>query len=348
MTIPQRGGGGGNFTLALDLMDSQCKICMMTCVRMAPGGQVGVAAGVSMLGEPVSYATQDGGKTWHPSAMTAKGFSGAISGHDIELVMGSNGSNAKRAEDNVLTWAYVVEYNSDLPSAKPCTHAPISSQCSGYATSSDMGAHWTTTDWEGTDGADTDAMYGAFPSPRVHYISGGLVQAESEPGSQWKATVMKTTDGGASFRAVFNVTAPEADPGKGVGGMGDIECWDEETCLAVSSCYDDNCGDRYGSFVHRTLDGGKTWKTSGLFYESVMNDVQLVGESEVMIGGGGVGLFDKAVVWHSSDRGQTWTNASLSHAGQIMSLDVLADGSDGYATAVFAPGQSSTVYRMQR
>ena len=127
MTIPQRGGGGGNFTLALDLMDSQCKICMMTCVRMAPGGQVGVAAGVSMLGEPVSYATQDGGKTWHPSAMTAKGFSGAISGHDIELVMGSNGSNAKRAEDNVLTWAYVVEYNSDLPSAKPCTHAPISS-----------------------------------------------------------------------------------------------------------------------------------------------------------------------------------------------------------------------------
>ena len=342
-------GEGKNLTQVMDIEASPCKICMMEAVRMARDGKRGVAVGVSMLGQPVSYSTTDGGSNWTPSPVLAKGFSGAISGHDIEIVgnqleMGK-GEDGQDGNLNRITWAFVSEFNSNLPRDTVCTHGTVSPQCSGYALSSDMGTNWTTVDWDGTDGPDTDAMYGAFPSASVHYIAGGLVQAESEPGAYWKAYITKTEDGGKTFKTVFNVTATQKNPGGGVGGMSDIECFDTEHCVAVSSCYDDDCAERYGSFVHMTKDGGKTWSTSDLFYESVFNVISLTEGGGIYIGGGGVGAFDKARIWHSAD-GRSWTNQSLA-MGTVLSIDVTPDGSDGWAVAVSPAASTSSIYRFQ-
>ena len=145
---------------------------------------------------------------------------------------------------------------------------------------------------------------------------------------------------------MFNVTAPQSDPGKGVGGMSDIDCATVDVCYAVSSCCDDNCGaGGYGAYVHTTTDGGVTWKTSPLFYEHTMTKVVVIGPKEAFVGGGGVGVFDHGVIWHTADGGDSWTNTTLPAAGGIFSMSVLPDGSLGYAVSVNGVTSTSAIWK---
>jgi len=316
---------------------SVCKICMMTCVKFHSDGMQGIAAGVAMLNEPVSYSTLDGGVTWTPSSVVAKGFNGAVSGADIELVPN---------DDDKLTWAFVTEFNS-WSNGSLCTHGDVSKQCSGLSMTNDMGNTYKNLDWMGTDGPDTDAATASFPTKDAWYVGGGLVQPESEEGAQWKAILMKSVDQGVTFSTVLNVTAPSSDPGKGIGSLMDVACSSADTCYVASACFDTNCGDRYGAFVHKTTDGGQSWKQLGFFYESSMNIIQLRGKDEIFIGGGGVGLFDSAVVWHSKDGGASFTNTTLKGGpGLVFDMSFTQDGTGAFLTSINAVSSQTTIYQM--
>ena len=292
-----------------------------------------------VLGEPATYSTLDGGESWTPSSVIAKGFNGALSGSDIELVPSSS------SNDDTLTWAFVTEFNS-WSNGTVCKHA-ISPQCSGLSMTTDMGNTYTNVDWMGTDGPDTDAAVASFPAANAWYVGGGLVQPESEQGAQWKAIVMKSIDQGKSFHTVLNMTSPQTDPGKGIGSLLDIACSTADICYVTSSCFDPNCGDRYGSFVYKTVNGGQSWKELGFFYESRMNAIRVLGTNEVVIGGGGVGLFDSAVVWTSLDGGATFTNITLQGGpGLVMDMDFTSDGSGGFLTSVSEISSTTTIYQM--
>ena len=328
-----------NQTMAITV----CKLCMMTAVKFHPDGKRGIAGGEAMLGEPVTYSTLDGGESWTPSSVIAKGFNGALGGSDIELVPSSNEA------DDKLTWAFVTEFNS-WSNGTVCNRNhfhPTSSQCSGLSMTTDMGNTYTNLDWMGTDGPDTDAAVASFPAANAWYVGGGLVQPESEQGAQWKAIVMKSVDEGKTFQTVLNITSPSTNPGKGIGSLLDIACSTADICYVTSSCFDPNCGDRYGSFVYKTINGGQSWKELGFFYESQMNVIRFLGQNEVVIGGGGVGLFDSAVVWYSTDGGATFTNTTLKGGpGLVMDLDFTSDGSGGFLTSVSEVSSTTTIYQM--
>ena len=328
---------GDNITQVMDIETTSCKICMMTQVKMSSDGTKGLAGGVALLGFPVTYSTSDSGKTWQPSNVVAKGFNGAVSGHDIESLDGGIGNE----------WGFVSEFNS-WANGTICTHGTISTQCSGVLVTKDGGKTYDNIDWHGTDGVDTDAMTGSFPTSKIWYIAGGLVQAESNPGPSFKSTIMKTMDGGETWMTVFNVSAPQNQPGKGVGGMEDVACTTPDICYAISACYDDDCYNykkQYGSFVHKTIDGGKTWKELGFFYEQAMSKIVTISNDELFIGGGGVGIFDDAVIWKSNDGGETFTNTTLKETGVLLDLSLMKDGKSGFATTVTSVTQSTTVWR---
>ena len=108
-------------------------------------------------------------------------------------------------------------------------------------------------------------------------------------------------------------------------------------------CY--NYKKRYGSFVHKTIDGGKTWKELGFFYEQAMSKIVTISNDELFIGGGGVGIFDDAVIWKSNDGGETFTNTTLKETGVLLDLSLMKDGKSGFATTVTSVTQSTTVWR---
>ena len=328
---------GENITQVMDVESTSCKICMMTQVKMSNDGLKGLAGGVALLGFPVTYSTADSGETWQPSPVVAKGFNEAVSGHDIQSLDDGAGNE----------WAFVSEFNS-WANGTVCTHGSISSQCSGVLVTKDGGKTYDNIDWHGTDGVDTDAMTGSFPTRNTWYIAGGLVQAESGSGPSFKSTIMKTPDGGVTWKTVFNVSAPQKEPGKGVGGMEDVACPTSEICYAISACYDDDCYDykkRYGSFVHKTIDGGKTWTELGFFYEQAMSKIVTISNDEFFIGGGGVGVFDDAMIWKSTNGGATFTNETLKETGVLLDLSLMKDGSSGFAATVTSVTQTTTVWR---
>jgi len=330
--INPKGGFGalvfedGNITQTLVRTDD---LCMITAVAMQDAMN-GVVVGPSLMGASIGYTTTDGGETWAPTKGVSKGFSGAVSGDDIHAFGGGK-------------YAYVAEYNS-FENGTKCSHEPVSPQCSGVLLSRDNGNTYARIDWGGTDGKGTDASDGAFPSDNVWYISGGYVEAGSGPSNVpfYKATIMKTEDAGKSFQTVFNVTAPSSNPGLGVGGMNGIDCADENTCYAISSCDHPLCDQNdvhnkthgRGLYIHKTDDGGKSWKITHFEYEKSANTVHVVSGDEVWVGGGEVGLSFAASLWHTQDGAASWVRHDLHGVGgTIFGIDMLPDGSGGFATS---------------
>ena len=121
-------------------------------------------------------------------------------GDDIIIGLGGNDTLRGGSGSDILDggigneWGFVSEFNS-WANGTICTHGKISTQCSGVLVTKDGGKTYDNIDWHGTDGVDTDAMTGSFPTSKIWYIAGGLVQAESNPGPSFKSTIMKTMDG---------------------------------------------------------------------------------------------------------------------------------------------------------
>ena len=162
-----------------------------------------------------------------------------------------------------------------------------------------------------------------------------------------RALIQKTSDGGKTFENVFNVTTPNGrSVDTGVGVMGGIGCASEDVCYALSSCEEpDICMPKnqtkvrgYGSYLHKTTDGGKTWSTMAFEYEKVFNVIQVLSHDEFWIGGSEVGMLGGGKVWSSTDGGKTLTLHEFKGkgAGEVVGLSMAPDGKTGFATTISA------------
>ena len=206
--------------------------------------------------------------------------------------------------------------------------------------------------------------YGAFPSATTWYVSGGYVTPAAGVDPIFKATIMKTEDGG-SFATVYNNSAHEADPGGAVrdraervplvrgdaadatwifrggdgsqvGGMGAIDCVDEQLCYAVSNCDQTECAETnkssgYGSYIHRTKDGGKTWDVVHFEYEATMMAIAAVSATNIHVVGGGMGITGGAAHWFHSSDGETFDTTVANPTGFFADISMLPGGKAGFA-----------------
>jgi photosystem II stability/assembly factor-like uncharacterized protein len=158
----------------------------------------------------------------------------------------------------------------------------------------DGGTHWSVLTVPGAEKLDFRGIH-AFDESNAVIISSG-------PAEKGEARIYRTVDGGATWRQVFEE--------KRTGVFFDaIAFWNREHGIVLSDPVD-------GKFVlFTTADGGTTWKQAspaalplalpkeGAFAAS-NSCLTVWGSKNVWFGTGGGKI---ARVFHSSDRGQTWT-----------------------------------------
>ena len=312
---------------------------IMLALALSSNSDTMVAMGTAMLGQPVSYKSVDRGLTWSPSPEKAKGFSGAVAGHQTVSLSGDS-------------FTYVAEYGS-FENGTRCDHGEPQGdlrQCSGVLLTHDAGDHWTRVDWMGTDGRGIDAQMGAFPSEDVWYLVGGGGEDRTPP--RLEALITKTVDGGKTFKTVFNVSAFQPHLGDGFGTMADIDCADENTCYATSFCDSPECEVNkttgYGAYVHKTADGGASWQVVNFEYEKVYSEMHVLSGSHIVVGGGPTGALaiGESFSLHSTDAGATWTKVPIAGrgTGMVMGMAMAKDGTSGFATTCSPASQKCNVF----
>ena len=263
----QNGGTFGTFVADASkgtlnqTLSIKAGLSMIYAVAISTTSDTAVAMGPALFGSPISYKSSDRGLTWSPSPEKAKGIIGTVAGSEVRSLGGES-------------FAYVAEFNG-FENGTKCDHGQPEGdlrQCSGVLLTHDAGDHWQRVDWHGTDGRGVDAVHGAFPSADVWYIAGGAQYSDADP-PRMQALITKTSDGGKTFKTIFNNSKVGAQLYAGVGNMVGVDCSDEQNCYAISACgisaceapqptpgkYNKTRG--YGSYVHRTTDGGASWST---------------------------------------------------------------------------------------
>lgn len=202
------------------------------------------------------------------------------------------------------------------------------------------------------------ARYGAFPSEKVWYITAGsfptqekLKKGDKKVGMgslnkhirldttamsvQWaegdelpkskddgySAGIMKTTDGGKTWEAVFK----NFKTGDDIYPNG-IDCFTEDHCIAVLE------GNSARIIV--THDGGKTWKQTLMDDDphSSLMDVKMLSATEAWAVGGHPAQEDfEGRFYHSLDGGNTWEKEVIKGL-YVISMDMLTSKT-GYAVS---------------
>ena len=161
---------------------------------------------------------------------------------------------------------------------------------------------------------------------------------EEDPslGRPYSAQIFRTTDGGKTFKSVFESVD--------LFYFNGIECSDVKTCYAVGS------GDK-AVYIYATKDGGDSWRVAyemprvnGAHY-SLMS----IGVSDgtvIAAGGGQTAKGYESFIVTSDDAGETWNRMEgLPHIGDVAGISLLPGGF-GYGTAITVY-QSSTVIALR-
>lgn len=176
-----------------------------------------------------------------------------------------------------------------------------------WARTTDGGRTWRTDSVPGAAGLDFRAVH-ALDARRAWLMSSG----EAEKG---QARIYRTTDAGAHWSLVYST------PQKGVF-LDAIAFWDAQHGIAISDPVDGRF------FVVTTNDGGNSWTRipperlpatlpNEAAFAASGTCLTVAGETNVWIGTGG-GTTGR--VYHSADRGRTWTVAETPiHAGSASS-----------------------------
>lgn len=247
---------------------------------------------------------------------------------DPGVLYTTDGQNWQASTDLALLTA------QDAVALSPTTYAfvgGLTTKENGVALSTDGGKSWQNHPWKGINlpSKDTAARYGAFPSEKVWYVSGGSfpnnnsayhltsrlsvegfklkarnvfpVAKSSQQDNGYSAVLTKTTDGGQTWAVQFSDL--------GSFYFNDIDCTDENTCFAVGEGFSD--GTKPGTRIYKTTDGGKTW--TQVYFNSQngasLMRVHALSQTDIWAIGGIVagGLNMVATFFHTTDGGQNWT-----------------------------------------
>lgn len=230
----------------------------------------------------------------------------------------------------------------------------------GYATSTD-GKTWTPVDI-GVNASLFPARYGSFPDSQNFYVTAGLfpntgaglnapgsrrvthrvavdnegsemhvgdnvqgngpTDCKTDPGNCFSASIVKSSDGGKTWRKVFE----DINTGHNIYPNG-IDCISAEHCVAVLE------GDTARILV--TTDGGETWNETMHDTDSASSlmAVHMISDKEVWVSGGHMDQADfEGRFWHSTDGGMTWVKEAIPDL-YIISFDMISADS-GFAVAL--------------
>ena len=154
---------------------------------------------------------------------------------------------------------------------------------------------------------------------------------------RYTAELWKSTDGGQNWT---NIISDE-----GNFYFNDIDCFDENHCVAVGEGFDKDGSKSPGARVYVTSDGTNfelvhTESTTGS--ESLMAAAML-SETEIWVGGTTKtgALLAPTLALHSTDGGKTWSNEYNNVVGNMITAFDFVSSSHGFATTVNALQVSS-------
>jgi len=283
-------------------------------------------------------------------AFDQSGHGIVVYGGGIEIV-NSNGDFSKA--ENVGGFGQSAESLAESTFAAAGNYIKKGQNVNGVALTKDAGQTWDLFDVTSFE-SNYPVRYGAYPSESTWYVSSGTwptsamktkdvydfssrvrltvdhsVNAtrmqynynneDALSGTQYFGAVAKTTDGGATWTNVLNVS--------GKGYFNEINCADENTCMVVG----EGGGD---TFAYLTKNGGVTWnKVHEASDGSSLMGCKMLSTTEAWLSGGNMDYSTRKLVgyfWHTTDSGETWTLDKLEDA---LSMDLsFADGV-GYSTA---------------
>jgi len=163
---------------------------------------------------------------------------------------------------------------------------------------------------------------------------GPLARSNDDPPANetYTAELLKSTDGGSTWTSLFF--------DKGNFYFNDIDCYDEDHCVAVGEGFAQDGSGAPGARIY-TISDGKTVTLSHFENsqgtESLMA-AKMLSQTEHWAGGTqqSGGLLSPAFLFHSKDGGQTYANENNAIRGQMITdLDFLSP-THGYATTVNA------------
>jgi len=223
----------------------------------------------------------------------------------------------------------------------------------GVMASFDGGRSQKYFDW----GVETQARYGAFPSNSTWFISGGTwpaeksraavngvyqlspritlrsgsVEIDTNPSAMGSAegylgVIARTTDGGNSWRVVYNDTNRFYFNG--------ISCANTQQCWAVAEGPD-------GAWILNSNNGGETWTEQYFLTLAGLFDIKMIDPNNGWAVGAVVaGISFNALFLLTNDGGRTWTNQNTVNNAWPNSITVVSL-ERAYATAFLRSGLSS-------
>jgi len=155
---------------------------------------------------------------------------------------------------------------------------------------------------------------------------------EPEIGS-WKAQIVKTTDGGATWTSVYY------DEDRFY--FNQIGCGSENHCCAVGEA---NNSTENGIRILCTTDGGATWKQNLFIADPSYSIMALdfLSDTEIFAAGGQLADEITGYYWHSTDGGVTWDN-SMTIDGAFGNCMTFPSSVHGFSTAVTEEQQCALV-----
>jgi photosystem II stability/assembly factor-like uncharacterized protein len=155
-----------------------------------------------------------------------------------------------------------------------------------------------------------------------HYVPEEMLASPNNV-TQYTGAIAKTTDGGKTWKKVFQKD--------GSFYFNGIHCHSEDHCIAVAEGH--NCQPA-GSYIYVTKDGGATWNMThnDVGGGATLMGARMVSDTEGWAAGGlGSSFSFEGRFYHTTDGGSTWTKEALK--------GMLAMGIDCFdANNCFAPG----------
>ncbi len=254
----------GTFVRALGFLDAEVGIM----------GNVGVGAFPNVTDEAPLYRTSDGGLSWNPVTAIDGPAPGGICG--IEVARFPVIDRGERGEQVVVHAAGRVGGPAH------------------YLRSLDRGISWTSRDLGGLTAAIYDVK---FSSPRIGFIAG----SSSPDLAQARGLILRTDDGGDSWREVFRSARPVETVWKlhfptPAVGYGTIQSYDPDPA-------------QVRRFIVRSDDGGDTWRELPLVDNAAWRSFG-IGFADARRGwvGGNLGGLE------TRDGGETWSPVEFGKA----------------------------------
>lgn len=267
----------------------------------SPGKCLAGGAGGSLL------RTEDSGQSWTPLPISTTSSIGNLKCLAGSICYLSDGYNLFKTNDFGSSWASLF-YSTTSITSLSCPQADkcYTLQKDVLSTTTDGGQSWSSQVLSGTAAYQENYHHLSCPSVTTCYVLHSPHASGLGGGPTALYQLLKTTDGGQTWSALFDATNPFTS------GLTNITCPTENSCYALGK---DN--------FYITSDGGQNWQAHSFTYNIYMQLGQAFNLSAISCPGVvscyAVGVSGE--IFATSDGGQSWQNELGGTIGFLRDLD---------------------------